>query len=850
MSWKKELDAATAEFRRAGFHLERAETLVTAQASSIPAPDAGARKQASLAAKLSQSAQKLTPGFLGEDLNQLPPDTPPREQEPPSPVHIRIGTAEAVPGAEFPVVVPLFGRGHLVLDGDAADAKVAGLLRSALVRCVASMPRLKVSLVDCVALGKTFTDAATLVKADIMAPTVTDAPGLERLVGEAEHYVQEVLDARHQGAAELPHHLIVIAGFPPSTSSALRGRIAALAHAGPHGRTHFILAGWRAESEHQQVPAIDHATYVNVGETVEVQNVPAPVTLDAPPSPTLTHHVFHALADKHRKDSQLDMGALLPPDRWRSSSVAGLSTVVGRDPRGDVELAFDDVTPHWLIGGRSGGGKTVFLLDVLYGLASRYGPRELALYLLDFKEGVSFTEFSPQPRDKTWMPHVKAVGVESDREYGKAVLVELRKELSRRATAMKRAGVTKLADLRQVEPDRPLPRILAVIDEFQVLFAGNDRLAREAADHLEELARKGRSYGVHLILASQTISGVEALYTKKDSIFGQFPMRVALPGARNVLDEVNNTAADAIRLGQAVVNNGGGVKGFNRLIHFPDATAATDELTALRHELWQQREPDDLGPRVFQGFAEQHLADDPVYNAVGPGGLRRKALVGRAVDVDVSTVGFGMEPVPGRNLAVLGTSTVGADVLQAAVLSLAKQHEPGSARFELVGLAAQADVVVTETAAALSEAGHEHEVTGAADLDKILVAAENHDHAGQVRYVVVFGGDAISQIWNISQLMKFRALLKSGPTKGVHLLGWWRGFKRFSDDIGGSAGKEDVACLVALNVPGGDFGPFIGDLTSDYEPRENRALVFDRHDNTRRLIVPFVRPGRETEVGF
>src|SRR5690606_21539922 len=124
-------------------------------------------------------------------------------------------------------------------------------------------------------------------------------------------------------------------------------------------------------------------------------------------------------------------------------------------------------------------------------------------------------------------------------------------ELSRRAGLMKRAGATRLARLRELRPEARLPRIVAVVDEFHVLFSGNDRLAREAVAHLEELARKGRSYGVHLVLASQTISGVEALYAKKDSIFGQFPLRVALPGARHLLAD-DNHAAESISLGQAV----------------------------------------------------------------------------------------------------------------------------------------------------------------------------------------------------------------------------------------------------------------------------------------------------------
>ena len=54
-----------------------------------------------------------------------------------------------------------------------------------------------------------------------------------------------------------------------------------------------------------------------------------------------------------------------------------------------------DSSPHALIGGPSGSGKTNFLYAMLGGLAARYSPDELELYLLDFKEGVSFAQFAP-----------------------------------------------------------------------------------------------------------------------------------------------------------------------------------------------------------------------------------------------------------------------------------------------------------------------------------------------------------------------------------------------------------------------------------------------------------------------
>jgi DNA segregation ATPase FtsK/SpoIIIE, S-DNA-T family len=78
----------------------------------------------------------------------------------------------------------------------------------------------------------------------------------------------------------------------------------------------------------------------------------------------------------------------------------------------------------------------------------------------------------------------------------------------------------------------------------------------------------------------------------------------------------------------------------------------------------------------------------------------------------------------------------------------------------------------------------------------------------------------------------------------VHLLGWWRGLRRLTEDIGGTGNRDDVACLVALNVPGADLGIFLGQHDLTYTPRANRALLVDRHDQRTSLMIPFVRPGR------
>ena len=93
-------------------------------------------------------------------------------------------------------------------------------------------------------------------------------------------------------------------------------------------------------------------------------------------------------------------------------------------------------------------------------MAARYGPDELELYLLDFKEGVSFAQFAPGRRDPRWLPHARLVGVNinTDREFGLALLRFLSDEIRRRAEAAKRHEVTKLEELREVDRARSAGR--------------------------------------------------------------------------------------------------------------------------------------------------------------------------------------------------------------------------------------------------------------------------------------------------------------------------------------------------------------------------------------------------------
>ncbi|GAA2269310.1 FtsK/SpoIIIE domain-containing protein [Glycomyces scopariae] len=781
----------------------------TALANAAAACDAAAARAGAAARRLGDAAFQtpVDPALLAAERQISDAATASAQQLGADPELLQAGRVVLHEGRSIPLLVPFGARGHLATSVDARVEGVAALVRTAVLHAVASREPngLRVVGIDTATLGATFAALRPLADAGVIEAVATDARAAADAVARAESQV-----ADHIAGRRTDRLLLVVAslGDAPRT---LVERIDALARSGlAHGVT-VLGCG---------LPDLPQAAVMHaVGDRVEVTNPPAapfgrgdrlaaPVAWPDAPDPSFVAGEAARLAERAKAAATLSFADLIPPAPESGDPARGLEVLIGRDAAGEVRLRFDDATPHWLVGGRTGGGKTVFLLDVLYGLASRYAPSDLALFLLDFKEGVSFTEFIPTERDPSFIPHARAVGVESDREYGLAVLKTLNEEMTRRSNVMKRYGTNSFAGLRQHEA---YPRIVCVADEFQVLLAGNDRVASEAVALLENLARKGRSYGVHLVLASQTISGIEALWAKKDSIFGQFPMRIALPGARTVL-EPNNDSAARISLGQVVVNPEGGTAGADRIARFPDTDA--EVMLRLREQLGHAHA--GVGaPRVFYGYRPVHLADTL------PGERRPgRALLGREVSLHLAAAGADLDRRPGRNLAVLGSDPVGGEALEAAVEALA-------------GNGAQVWGA---------------DFTGHADLRRTSAQVAPDAFAAQLAAVpdgtvlAAWGLDAAAL--DTKGQKALRDLLRTGPARGVHLLGWWRNLRRFTDDIGGSAGREDVACALVLNLPGSEIMGHFGPQFQHWSPRPGRALLVDRHADTAggRLIVPFSRP--------
>ena len=173
------------------------------------------------------------------------------------------------------------------------------------------------------------------------------------------------------------------------------------------------------------------------------------------------------------------------PDLWTdfakgATTIGGFDIPIGWTPAGETVSLILGATAsehHALLAGKTGSGKSNLLHVLIHALCEKYSPGEVDLYLLDYKESTEFTVYATPP-----LPHARLVATESDPEYGVTVLRHLADELEKRARIFKAAGVRDFAEYRNPSREQ-LPRVLLVIDEFQVLFLER-RLGDDVAEQL------------------------------------------------------------------------------------------------------------------------------------------------------------------------------------------------------------------------------------------------------------------------------------------------------------------------------------------------------------------------------
>ncbi len=222
----------------------------------------------------------------------------------------------------------------------------------------------------------------------------------------------------------------------------------------------------------------------------------------------------------------------------------GLRAAVGI---GEAVVALDlrSDGPHALVAGTTGSGKSEFLQTWVTTMAASHSPDRLTFLFVDYKGGSAFQAC-------TDLPHAVGIVTDLDTNQVRRALVSLRSELHRRELILEQVGEKDLISMEEKgHPETP-PSLIIVVDEFAAL-------AKEVPEFVEgivDIAARGRSLGLHLILATQRPAGVIT-----DNIRANTNLRVAL----RMADEAESTdvvgskdAAHFLKPGKAIIRTGPG----------------------------------------------------------------------------------------------------------------------------------------------------------------------------------------------------------------------------------------------------------------------------------------------------
>lgn len=247
---------------------------------------------------------------------------------------------------------------------------------------------------------------------------------------------------------------------------------------------------------------------------------------------------------------------------WKYKSIDDINIEVGKDIENgtpiQIKLGANSIN-HMLIAGMTGSGKTNFIHVLINSIMYRYSPDDVQIFILDLKEGTDFNIYAFEK-----FPYTKVVALgESSLDYCTLVLHRLLLIMEQRGEYFRDIKVSDYSVARRKQPNKILPRILVIIDEFQTLLKDNKIINSNVAI-LNQLCRKGRSAGIHIILSTQTLRGLNEF----NSLLTQVPCRVAFKcnseDSGQVLGHLNNDGATAIKqIGQCIINYDNGDKDKN-----------------------------------------------------------------------------------------------------------------------------------------------------------------------------------------------------------------------------------------------------------------------------------------------
>ncbi|WQW31659.1 DNA translocase FtsK [Helicobacter pylori] len=483
-------------------------------------------------------------------------------------------------------------------------------LREMLMRLLSSVPlvQLEVVLVDALSLGGIFNLARRLLDKDndfiYQQRILTESKEIEEALKHLYEYLKVNLQEKLAGFRDFAHYnekekdrLPLKALFLSGVDALSQNALYYLGKIMRFGSKNGVLSFVNLESEKNNKSAEDlkkHAEFFR--DTTSFERLKY-LNVEIINDQGIKSQHMQDFADKikayykQKKEVKRELKDLQKDEKfWTKSSQHEVSVPVGWDIN-HKEVCFEigNEQNHTLICDHSGSGKSNFLHVLIQNLAFYYAPDEVQLFLLDYKEGVEFNAYTDPI-----LEHARLVSVASSVGYGMSFLSWLCKEMQKRAELFKQFNVKDLIDYRKHEK---MPRLIVVIDEFQVLFSDN-KSTKAVEGHLNTLLKKGRSYGVHLVLATQTMRGTDI----NPSFKAQIANRIALPmDAEDSSSVLGDDAACELVRPEGIFNNNGENRKYHTKMSIPKAPDDFKSFLTKIHAEFNQRNLAPIDRKIYNG---------------------------------------------------------------------------------------------------------------------------------------------------------------------------------------------------------------------------------------------------------
>lgn len=486
-------------------------------------------------------------------------------------------------------------------------------LREMLMRLLSSVPlvQLEVILVDALSLGGIFNLARRLLHKDndfiYQQRILTESKEIEEALKHLYEYLKVNLQEKLAGYKDFAHYnenakdrLPLKALFLSGVDALSQNALYYLEKIMRFGSKNGVLSFVNLESEKNNKSAEYLKRYAEFFKNRTSFERLKYLSIEVINDQGIKSQHMKDFADKikayyeKKKAVKSELKALQKDEEfWTKSSQSKVSVPVGWDiNHKEVCFKIGKEQNHTLICDHSGSGKSNFLHVLIQNLAFYYDPDEVQLFLLDYKEGVEFNAYTDPI-----LEHARLVSVASSVGYGMSFLSWLCKEMQKRAELFKQFKVKDLSDYRK---HGEMPRLIVVIDEFQVLFSDNSTKGKESVEQsLNTLLKKGRSYGVHLILATQTMRSTDI----NRSIMAQIANRIALPmdaeDSNSILN--NDDAACELVRPEGIFNNNSGHQKYHTKMSIPKAPDDFKPFIKKIHRDFNQRNLTPVEHKIYNG---------------------------------------------------------------------------------------------------------------------------------------------------------------------------------------------------------------------------------------------------------